>query len=307
MKNFGLLINKEANAKDWVFGGVTGIIEEPLTNGQWDDFLPVYETQLKSFDTMGCVSWSALNCLETIYKRRYGEEENFSDRFIAKMSGTTVNGNYLEKVAETIRTAGLVDEEYYPWEGNNWLEYYQDVPEDVIERAKLSLERYKMNWEWILSRDAESLKEALKYAPLQVTVYAWGKKVGDIYQYTDKTPNHAVMLYGYEDGIYWKIYDHYDNKYKKVSWDFNFGHRMRYNIETNMFIKKFEDNLLAQDVQDSGAFGLTLDGKLVIDDLAKILSTWVMRNNGNLGGKTLPMLKEDWDLLQKINLKKEPV
>jgi len=308
MKNFGLLISKEAKAKDWVFGGVTGIIAEPLQlNGQWDDYLPVYETQFKTFDRLDCVTMSALNNLETLYNKKYGTEENFSDRFIAKMSGTTLIGNYLDVVANTIRTVGLVEEDVYPDKCKNWTEFYQYVPEDVKQRAIASLETYTVNWEWVLDMDAESLKNALTYSPLQVTVNAWGKKLGDIYQCNNGPLNHAVMLYGYEDGIYWKIYDHYDNCFKKLAWDFNIGHKLRYNIEQRMPGKLFEDNLLCQDSQDSGAFGVTLDGKLMIGDLAQLQATFTMRNDGDTKGKTRPLTKEQWDSLPKINLKKESI
>lgn len=308
MKNFGLLISKEARAKDWISGGVTGIIDEPLVIwGNWDEYLPEFEPQSVLFDTMSCVSFSALNCLEALYKRKYRIEENFSDRFIAKMSGTTVMGNYMETVAETIRKVGLVEEAVYPWGGNNWVEYMQDVPEDVVQRATASLGSYKVNWEWVLESDVESLKNALTYSPLQVTVYAWGKKKGDIYQKTSTTPNHAVMLYGYEDGIYWKIYDHYLNEFKKVTWDFFFGHRLRYNIENSMPTPKIANNLLVQLVEEGGGFALSLDGKLIIDDLDKLIAVWLVRNDGDVKGKTLAVKSELWDSLVHINLKKEIV
>jgi len=315
MKNFGLLQEVQANPKDWRFGSFTGIIPEVLEeDGNWNEYLPVYEPQRKDFDTMSCVSFSALNCLETLYKRRYDIEENFSDRFIAKASGTTLQGNYLSTVAETIRTFGLVGEEFWPFEAKTWVEYMKDLPLEVLQAGQDSLARFKLNWEWVVERDAKSMIEALTYSPLQVTVYAWEKPVNGIYPRTEKTTNHAVMLYGYKKYEYWLIYDHYSNNIKKLSWDFYFGHRLRYNIEDYMPTPKFEDNMLVQDAQDSGEFGMTLDGKIMVGDLSEIQATTIMRSKKKIIDgeefsllKTKALTKEEWDESPKINTKKEAV
>jgi hypothetical protein len=302
MKNFGLLLEQEVRVKDWQLGGITGIIPEVLQpSADWTEYLPVYEPQLINFDTMGCVTYSALNCLETLYNRRYGIEENFSDRFIAKASNTSLNGNYLSTVAETIRSHGLVAEKMWPFDANNWTEYMKDIPIEVIQAGQNSLDKYKVNWEWVVERDAKTVMEALTYSPLQVTVYAWNSPKDGIYQKTTKTTNHAVMLYAYKKYEYWMIYDHYDNKIKKLAWDFNFGHRLRYNIEDYMPKPEFEDNLLVTDAQDTGAFGMTLDGKLMVGEPGEIVATYLARTQGQ------GLTKEQWDSLPKINTKKEPV
>lgn len=302
MKNFGLLQEQGVQVKDWRFGGVTGIIPEVLqVGGDWTEYLPVYEPQSSSFDTMSCVTYSALNCLETMYSRKYGVEENFSDRYIAKLSGTKTTGNYLSKVANSILKYGLVSEKLWPYEGNNWTEYMSDIPVDLIQAGQESLDKYKINWEWIVDRDAKTLMDALEYSPVQVTVYAWESPSNGIYQRTDRVTNHAVMLYGYKKYEYWLIYDHYENNIKRLAWDFKFGHRLRYNIEDSMPKPKFEDNLLVQDAQDTGTIGMTLDGKIMVGDLDKVVATYLVRTQGK------GLSKEDWDSLEKINLKKEPV
>ena len=84
--------------------------EEVNPSGDWSAFLPVGESQIGLYgDTLACVTFSALNCLETLQKFK-GNDTNYSDRFTAKMSGTTKNGNYLQAVANSIRHDGLVDE-----------------------------------------------------------------------------------------------------------------------------------------------------------------------------------------------------
>src|SRR3990167_6521014 len=106
--NYGF-IQHDLRNEDYIFGAITGIDVNPLQkDGQWDTFLPLYEAQSTvNYDTMACVTFSALNCLETLFKRRYGTEPNWSDRYIAVLSGTGINGNYAMAVWDTIRKYGL--------------------------------------------------------------------------------------------------------------------------------------------------------------------------------------------------------
>jgi len=306
MRNYGLLLEQEASSKDWVMGGVTGIIPEILQpTGDWSEFLPIYEPQYKGFDTYSCVSYSANNCLETIYNRKYGLEENFSDRYPAKTSGTTPSGNTFSAVANSILKYGIVREPKWPFSDDikNWNEYMDDIPVEVLQDGQSSFDSYDIRWEWANSLP---LTEALKYSPLQIGVHAWEKPVNGIYQRTDKPKNHAVMLYAYKKNEYWLIYDHYHNEIKKLAWDFWFGSKLRYNI-SNTMPKQFDDNLLVMDAQDTGAIGMTLDGKIILDDLAKVHAMWSMRTDGDVKGKTKSLTKEEWDAIPKINLQKEPV
>jgi hypothetical protein len=64
-----------------------------------------------------------------------------------------------------------------------------------------------------------------------------------------------------------------------------------------------KNNTLVQLVQGGGNFGLFLDNKIIIDDIAKVLAVWEVRNNGNTGGMTKALTLEEWDKYPKINLK----
>ena len=68
---------------------------------------------------------------------------------------------------------------------------------------------------------------------------------------------------------------------------------------------KIENNSLLQLVEGEGGFGMFLDGKIYIDDTAKILASVIMRNNGNLNGKIKALTQEQWDMFEKYNLKGE--
>jgi len=117
LKNYGLRIEAEARVKDWIFGGISAIEPVNLVEKGWSDYLPVKEVQRnKFFDSMACVTFSALNCLEILHKRLYEIEVNWSDRWMARVSGTTTKGNYLSTVADTIRKKGLILEEFWQFD-----------------------------------------------------------------------------------------------------------------------------------------------------------------------------------------------
>ncbi len=210
-------------------------------NGQWDQYMPLKEVQRsRFFETSACVTFSALNCLEVLFYRKYGVQANFSDRFTAKASGTIPDvGNYLRSVAESIKNDGVVIEEKYGWdrEGIKTVqEYYQELPATLRTKAKMILSNYQLDWSWAAttqSTGVDLLVDALRYSPLQVTLYAWDEtnKKDGIYQRVSRPHTHAVTLYGYELGRYWKILDHYDNEFKKVAWDYEIGSPVAYSVD----------------------------------------------------------------------------
>lgn len=224
------LINKKPDKKDWLLGTISS--EKELTDGDWTDYLPKIEYQNSNgFDTMACVIYSALNCLETLHNRLYGVEVNWSDRFTAKTSGTSIQGNTLHNVAECIRKFyGTVKETDYPSDGDNWNEYYKTITDDLYSLGKEFYNTYQVNYEWVETREPFELIDILKVAPLQVTIRLIGVDDSGYYVKTDKTPNHAVMLYGYKLNDYWLIFDHYTQHIKKLAWDFKFGAIMKYKL-----------------------------------------------------------------------------
>ena len=94
--NRGVLLGQRDT--DWVAGVIP--FEEINPSGNWTPHLPPGEWQTNHVvDTMACVTFSALNSIETQIKFLTGQSINYSDRFTAKMSGTTPQGNWLYKVA----------------------------------------------------------------------------------------------------------------------------------------------------------------------------------------------------------------
>jgi hypothetical protein len=170
--NLGLIEGQRDT--DWVAGTLP--YEERNPSGDWTQYLPPGEWQkANQVDTMACVTFSALNCIEA-QLRFYGKDMNLSDRFIAKLSNTTPEGNYLWKVADTIRTYGVLPEHLWPAPQNfTWDTYYAPVPQGVIDLALKINMRYE-NLQKPITK--EVLKRELKHAPIQVTI-----------------PGHAVMCF----------------------------------------------------------------------------------------------------------------
>ena len=238
--NHGLLQDQrrpKERITDYVFGASPVLADILRPDGQWADYLPNKEYQRQyNFDTMGCVSFSALNCIETLLKAKYNLQINFSDRALAKASGTTIYGNSLWQVADTIRNWGLIKEEDWSWlpDIDTWEEYYAFIPSDIQEKRLWFISNFNVNYEFLLVNNEDMVKEALKYAPLQVTV-GFNSVDNNGYYYREGNPiyNHAITLFGYLDKTYWLVFDQYDQVVKKVRWDYKFGTLLKYNIIKN--------------------------------------------------------------------------
>lgn len=93
-------------------------------------------------DSDGCVSFSVVHCIES-YLLSKGIDVEFSERFLAKMSGTTTSGNTIEKVVATIIECGLVLESDWPTPTVfTWDEFYADIPQNIIDKGKSTLAKY---------------------------------------------------------------------------------------------------------------------------------------------------------------------
>ena len=166
----------------WLAGTIP--YEVVLQSGDWRPYLPVGEKQKNPTETMSCVTQSNLSDLEIQEKQQTGHEPNWSDRFIAKLSGTTHSGNKLDVVANTVRNIGLVKESVWPApQGLTWDQYYSSIPQSVIDQA----EYREILFESITPVETELLYH-LKQCPIQVVI-------------PEPNPNHAVVLVHIENGL----------------------------------------------------------------------------------------------------------
>lgn len=295
------------------FGGMTTVDKTLIfPDGDALPFLPLFETQSNTyFDSWGCVSHSFQNACEAYLKARYVEDHNFSDRDLVVLSGTKPGiGNSGEKVLATVQERGMIPQALADWGPTNrdpkiniQEVYYNYIRSKAGEAAAEEFKRTRdVVGEWVAR---ENWKEASKYGALQVYVNAWHLKDGKYYNPNGKH-NHAVMMANYKDV---KIFDTYKPEIKTLSsWSDAYYWALKINI-----IKKHMDkpliinNTLVQLVEGEGGFGLYLDGKIIVDDLAKVIASWILRNNGKLDGKTKALTDAQWRLFDRVNLKMQKV
>ena len=102
-QNHGVKLGRRPT--DFIAGQIPYEVRNP--SGDWTKFIPSGERQYnRTADSMSCVTFSLLNAIETYEKFWTGSSNNYSDRWTAKMSQTTVEGNWLWMVAETVKQFG---------------------------------------------------------------------------------------------------------------------------------------------------------------------------------------------------------
>lgn len=161
--------------EDYQAGGFSFVTYEARNeSGDWRFYLPVKEVQYGKEDSMSCVSFSAVNAIEIQYKFLTGQEENYSDRWIAKMSGTTRDGNWLYKVGDAVRRLGMVKEESYPAPPNyTFDQYHADIPEPLLSQLKAEGQAWLETWDVyteFIPVDKDEMLKHIKHAPLQIVI-----------------------------------------------------------------------------------------------------------------------------------------
>lgn len=197
------LINIPPSPTDWLTSGesgITGVMRMP--SGDWREYKPSEESQaIISFDTLSCVSFSALNIIETFLKYyiknnllskdhldflhafgfiRPNGDLNISDRFTAIMSNTSLAGNTFTNVWNSIKTDGLLPEFDLPFGGTDFSSYHDKskITPYMKMRAKKFLEYFSINYEWVFfssgllntGQEGDLLAAQLKEAPLHAAV-----------------------------------------------------------------------------------------------------------------------------------------
>lgn len=233
---YGLQTSK-IGKKDYIFGASNSLKRKPLvSNGQWGAFVPPDELQRLGVETMACTSFAILNAVEILERQEYGDTTDWSERYLAYISGTTRNGNNANKVAETLRKKGDVKETY--WSNsltlNTWSKFYEAPPRPFKSLALQFILKYSFGHEWVTNTQVEMMS-ALQYSPLTVAGYAWSpKRNGLFYSPKGKIANHYFVVYGYSRNHYWDVFDSYDNTHKRLQWGFSFSQVKSYTLHNNV-------------------------------------------------------------------------
>lgn len=201
-------------------------------DGQWDDWLPLPEAQNKyGLETQGCTAFNTLKCVQALEKRIYGQVRNWSDRFLAKMGGVTPNGADPHTMAEALRKKGCVYETDWPFleRTDEWNEFYADIPFALEADAQAKFKGlYNFGHQYVGTNPLAMMSE-LRYSPLGVDVYAWRERNGKYIR--EGASGHWTMVYGFEEGKYWKCLDSYEPYIKRLDWNFGFTMVKRYTLD----------------------------------------------------------------------------
>jgi hypothetical protein len=283
---------------------------------------------------MACVTFSALDCIETTLAKM-GENDgiikgvlemlelyddnkdiNCSDRYIAKLSGTTYSGNWFSRVGDAIRDCGLLPEKYldFPYKQRTpvfaWDDYYEEVSVENLSKGLMFNKFFETTYTRV-SVNAIDIKEQLKYGAIQVSYSTRSPKEDGVYKnnIAYHSPNHAIMIYKVEDDGTILGLDHYERDGKghiKFAPDFQFGYTgLQYNIrlkqleQTPMNMKEKQMYLLVEGASQSLALGV--EGKLMFfkDKLDTALnSNWK---------KPIGVGISDWNSVPHITSKREVI
>ncbi len=221
--------------KDFIFGGKTKLSGAEISDGHWLKYKPEFEKQYDDdFDTFNCSAFGTSNALEILFNKVFGQERNFSDRFIGIIAGTKPPGNDPKTVIEAMRNTGLVKESSLPFDPalKSVEEYYSPKPptKELTKEAKLFLTERGVGYERVTDTSPEATKEVLKRSPLGVAVRPLiGPDKDGVYSFS-KTGSytHWLCRLDYEDGKFWWVLDSYEPFLKKLAWDSEFGYTLRY-------------------------------------------------------------------------------
>lgn len=248
---------------DFVAGAESAISRTPvLASGDWTPYFPPGEWQkdmAANFETDACVSFSAADSMETYgnwaianskwpasavqflrtngYFNADNKTLNFSDRFIARMSNTTINGNSFPNVGDTIRHFGLVPEGAWPFpiaavEADSvdaWETYYTPVPSYVQAMGAEFLRHFTPQYEWVKYPGmAANLPQALTISPLWIgTAVCTPWNTAAPIQGCGPGCAHGTMLGAIEAGGQADILDHYQPFVKHFAPNYDITYALR--------------------------------------------------------------------------------
>jgi len=322
MTNYGV-ITPPPNPTDYVAGIGSGVLYEERTNGDWTSWLPEQELQKGIIESMACVSFSFNNAIEIqanwlIQEKKLSLNQevllkpfirngrlNLSDIGLAWKSGTSQSGNSLSYVAIVGRNFAI-PESVWPFKPNatSWEDLYTPPQVNFQTYTDLFFSVFDIQTEWI---NPDEIKKHLKQAPIQIAAPVcpgWNTQTPVAACGTGS--GHATIITKASDTF--SDFDHYAPFQKKLALDYKFDAALKIVLSIKQPVTMtIKENHLYQLVQGHGGFALGLGGKLIIDDTAKILASFQVRNNGDTKGKCMALTLKDWDSVPHINLKGEPV
>jgi len=227
--------------KDYMAGKSPIVHEVRIFDGNWSEYATDFELQKQNgFEAMDCVTQAIINSVQSQMNwmiatgkmpRKIFEflqknhcivdgQVQFSKKFIAILSETTPLGNYLTKVAQTVREMGCIPEIMLPISGKNWDEFYNkgQITKEMRDFGKKLFDKdndnafFTLQYEWVVTPNTGGLLEdqrtemmhELRQAPLVIA------KSG-----------HCILKILGINKVRWGILDSYKPFLRDKKWAFN--------------------------------------------------------------------------------------
>lgn len=236
--NYGY-IKDEIDDRDEIFGSISSTPFEILQeSSDWIEFLPPQELQSRgSIEPYSCVPSSILKNIQTLIKRKYGIDRNYSERFLSILAETGKNGGSSPRaVLQFLRKIGVPLDKHLPFDESitTFDEYFIKLSPKLMALAK------EFTDEWNLRYDEVNLKdipEALKSSPLIASVSAWFQKGEKYYKPEGSRDNHLTLLYKV-NGVYDTYIDGDGDAFKTLEENYKHETVKRFHIEQKEAIIK---------------------------------------------------------------------
>jgi hypothetical protein len=235
--NYGLDLKREqqhSSPDDWIFGGFSTPCIASIPETERFKYLPSGEVQRGLEDMMDCATRGPINILKTkfnwLYRNNKITPENkawlekngyvrngnveFSNAFIAILSGTTREGNSLKAPLQAIENNGLVPNSRLPLLSTMTFDEYHNPLRITSVLQFLGQEfkkRFPINYEKVYEIHYNELYEG---DMIVEAGYAWSIPVNGEYPNIGADPNHVWM------GICRPLHTIFDNYIDSVDGDF---------------------------------------------------------------------------------------
>ena len=200
MLNFGIheSLIKIAES-DFISGSLEKEVLQP--SGQWDEYLPAFESQRVPYETDGCTVWGSQNQLETLLKRMTGTTYNYDERFNYVCIGIKQGGTNPNNAYQSYRHDGLIPQE----------DHLPPTYEEFASKSYLTPQRRKQGYSWLQNFELkhawlkapgssitkQDIVNDLKYSPIGLTVTAWLRGPDGLYIDGGHPNEHWCLAYGY--------------------------------------------------------------------------------------------------------------
>ena len=213
-------------------------------SGDWRDFLPPFELQRRNgIESASCFIQAQQHAIATLLEEQFDiKDSNFSERFNFILADGTSSGGDPLVGAQTFRDYGLIPDEMLPFSEdiNSWGEFSSFG--DDKEKCLVAGQQWKNTWsvhydivvrkEYDLEKKYTRLKEALRYSPVPVSVYAWEQNsAGEYIKPKGEDDNHLVELVYIDENNCPYVFDTYEPALKKLSANYDFDFALRYTLD----------------------------------------------------------------------------